>query len=491
MAVSRAPPAKRARFELDSARAALERLPEGLMEGSMDEFLGEGGGGGEGADPVACRAAYVRHVLARAGAPPAAARDARGLFLAVEAATRGQAACDLWWLLRRSLATASSVRWGAAGPRPLVRLGRGPAAEERDTAATAFGRDNEPLARALVRACCVPPGDLPTPDGLLEGGGGGRADELGPVFVFDAAAGAAPAGAAAAAAEEHTCGLLIDPRTGALGASIDMLVCDRDARGELAPHPTQTSLGVFEIKCRAKYAFDPDDGGATARAYAALLAARSAAALRAFLRSVRRPGVEHCPPDGCPGAAEALASCAEAWAAPPPAGAAPARRCSEFDRRHLALNRSVTSRVWLFNEPAAHSGAIELAAWDTGETALEAPLFANPRHANFKQILVQSYVLAGYFPGRAAAPHLVTFIGRRRRAREQGPLAVRAGPGAEACAVPREGAVPVLLIATPVAVDGELAREALERPAREAFRAALGESWDRRRRAAGAAATAS
>ncbi|ART33272.1 deoxyribonuclease [Bovine alphaherpesvirus 5] len=487
--MSRAPLAKRARFELDSARAALERLPEGLMESSMDEFLAEAAGEGDGDDPVVCRAAYVRHVLARAGAPqPAAARGARGLFLAVEAATRGQAACDLWWLLRRSLATASSVRWGAAGPRPLVRLGRG-AAEERNTAATAFGRDNEPLARALVRACCVPPGDLPTPDGLADGGG--RADELGPVFVFDAAAGAAAESAAGAGAEAHTCGLLIDPRTGALGASIDMLVCDRDARGELAPHPTQTALGVFEIKCRAKYAFDPDDGGATARAYAALLAARSAAALRAFLRSVRRPGVEHCPPDGCPGAAEALASCADAWAPPPPAGAAPARRCSEFDWRHLALNRSVTSRVWLFNEPAAHSGAIGLATWDTGEAALEAPLFANPRHANFKQILVQSYVLAGHFPERAAALHLVTFIGRQRRAREQGPLEVRAGPGAETCTVPREGAVPVLLIATPVVVDGELARESLEQPAREALRAAVKESWDRRRRAADAAATAS
>ncbi|AVT50632.1 deoxyribonuclease [Cervid alphaherpesvirus 3] len=484
--MSRAPPAKRARFELDSARAALERLPEALMESSMEEFLAGGGGDGDedggGADPVARRAAYVRHVLARAGAPAAAARDARGLFLAVEAATRGQAACDLWWLLRRSLATASSIRWGAAGPRPLVRLGRGAAAEERDTAATAFGRDNEPLARALVRACCVPPGDLPTPDGLAGG-------DDGPAFVFDEAA--AAAGPAAAAAE-HTCGLLIDPRTGALGASIDMLVCDRDARGELAPHPAQTALGLFEIKCRAKYAFDPDDGGATARAHAALLAARSAAALRAFLRSVRRPGVEHCPPDGCPGAAEALASCAEAWAPPPPAGgAAPARRCSEFDRRHLALNRGVTSRVWLFSEPDARSGAIGLAAWDSGETVLEAPLFANPRHANFKQILVQSYVLAGHFPGLAAAPHLVTFIGRRRRARERGPLAVSAGPGADACAVPREGAVPVLLIATPVAVDGELAREALERPAREAFRAAAEEAWGRRRRAAGAAATAS
>nr|UOW86812.1 MAG: UL12 protein [Bovine alphaherpesvirus 1] len=487
--MSRAPLAKRARFELDSARRPRwSACRKGLWRAAWTSFWPR-----RRAKATATTRSFAARRTSgtcspvRARRSQAAARGARGLFLAVEAATRGQAACDLWWLLRRSLATASSVRWGAAGPRPLVRLGRG-AAEERNTAATAFGRDNEPLARALVRACCVPPGDLPTPDGLADGEG--RANELGPVFVFDAAAGAAAESAAGADAEAHTCGLLIDPRTGALGASIDMLVCDRDARGELAPHPTQTALGVFEIKCRAKYAFDPDDG-ARRRARTPPCCGRSAAALRAFLRSVRRPGVEHCPPDGCPGAAEALASCADAWAPPPPAGAAPARRCSEFDWRHLALNRSVTSRVWLFNEPAAHSGAIGLATWDTGEAALEAPLFANPRHANFKQILVQSYVLAGHFPERAAAPHLVTFIGRQRRAREQGPLEVRAGPGAETCTVPREGAVPVLLIATPVVVDGELARESLEQPAREAFRAAVKESWDRRRRAADAAATAS
>ncbi|AVT50768.1 deoxyribonuclease [Cervid alphaherpesvirus 2] len=524
MALSGAPPAKRARLALASARAALERLPAALMESSMGEFLAEkeeeGEGAGAARDPVALRAAYVRHVLARAGAP-AEARDARGLFRAVEAATRGQAACDLWWLLRRSLATASAIRWAAAGPRPLVRLGRG-APEERDTAATLFGRCNEPLARALVRALCVPPGDLPTPDGLgppgaawaeraadAEGAapaaGDGPAfvfdddDGAGPAFVFDDDDGAGPAFVfdAAAAAEpaddEHTCGLLIDARTGVLAASIDMLVCDRDARGELAPHATQTELGLFEIKCRAKYAFDPDDGGATARAHAALLAAPGAAALRAFLRSVRRPGVEHCPPDGCPGAAEALASCAEGWAPPPPlppGAPPPGRRCSEFDRRHLALNRGVTSRVWLFNEPDERSGAIGLAAWDTGATALEAPLFANPRHANFRQVLVQSHVLAGHFPGRAAAPHLVTFIGRQRRPRESGALAVCAGAAGARVAVPRECAVPVLLIVTPVAVDGELAREALERPAREAFLAEA-EAWARRRPAAGAAATAS
>ena len=48
--MSRAPLAKRARFELDSARAALERLPEGLMESSMDEFLAEAAGEGDGDD---------------------------------------------------------------------------------------------------------------------------------------------------------------------------------------------------------------------------------------------------------------------------------------------------------------------------------------------------------------------------------------------------------------------------------------------------------
>lgn len=118
-------------------------------------------------------------------------------------------------------------------------------------------------------------------------------------------------------------------------------------------------------------------------------------------------------------------------------------------------------------------GRQDIVPWASGERALRVPVFANPRHANFRQILVQSYVVAGVFPDRPARPHLATFFGRRRRPCEQN----RTLDLASLCDVPPACAVPVLLIVTPVSVCEE-AFEDLRARAEEAFRVTASRTWD-------------
>nr|WRX04008.1 alkaline nuclease [Suid alphaherpesvirus 1] len=463
-------------------------LPEELAARTFLRFLRAAPRPAAGGAPLAYRLAYVhdllvelaRHGLAAPDAaaaafggarPPPAPADvpaaaARAAILTVEAATRAQSESDLWTLLRRGLATASTVRWGADGPRfpPTWCEASTARCGTPDNAALIFGRVNERVARAAVAALYA---EAPTPDlpaaatGGDEGDGDGAKEEM---FTFDET-GAPPPGH-----DLFSCGLLLDPRTGMVGASLDLLVCDRDARGRLAPHRTQTEMLFFEIKCRAKYLFSADDASPTARAYARLLGRPDADTLRGFLNSIARPGVEFF--EGAPGPGEALATADPAWRR---AGAedAPAtrRRCGAFDARHVAANAHAQSEVWLFSDPV--DGRQDIVPWASGERALRVPVFANPRHANFRQILVQSYVVAGVFPDRPARPHLATFFGRRRRPCEQN----RTLDLASLCDVPPACAVPVLLIVTPVSVC-EGAFEDLRTRAEEAFRATASRTWD-------------
>ncbi|ASW27095.1 deoxyribonuclease [Beluga whale alphaherpesvirus 1] len=459
-------------------------LPPEIMTFAFEDYAGRAGPPAN-LDPLAARMGYLRELLRRLEAhgllaAGAAARfgargAARAALLAVEAATREQARCDLWHLLRRSLVTASTIRWGPKSPLYSLRLGGAAAPEFPDTDALAFGRANEPLVRGLVGLLCVSPGDVATPDGL----DGAEASE--DRFIFDPRPDPpAPYG----------CGLLIDLRTGVIGASLDMLVCDRDARERLAPHHTQTELAFFEIKCRAKYLFAPDDGTPLAAAHGELLRRKSAEALRDFIRAARRPGVEYFAEAKAPGTYEALVTCDPAWR--PEAPSDVQRRCTGLDRRHLDLNLKASSDVWLFNEPDPVAKSITPARWDTGEASLRIPVLANPRHANFKQILVQKYVLSGYFPDRELRPFLVTYIGRRRRPTEARALDVVC-PGAggwpeRSYRIPSGCSIPVLLIVTPVEVDDARVWDGLQTTAREAFASASSELWDRRPPAAAAAA---
>ncbi|AQS79204.1 deoxyribonuclease [Ateline alphaherpesvirus 1] len=454
--------------------------------------LGAGAGGSRllEAGPLAARADYLCALAAAleaeglserglasalsrmAGGGAAGRLNPRAPMLFFEAATRTQSESGLWALLRRGLVTASSLRWGPAGPRfPARWLDENTApAPDGFAAAIAFGRTNELTARTLLFRYLVD---------ADEGAEGAAAE---PRFVFDDG----PDGAAAGGGP-HACGLLFDAHTGMTGASLDVLVCPRDGGGGLAPRPGRP-LPFFEIKCRAKYLFDPlDPRPPIAAAYEALLRDRTPRAFRDFVGSIARPGVRYFDAAGAPGPEEALVTCACAWRNP--AAAEPRRRCPPGDRRLLELNRGLRSEVVLFDQPDVRRRTIGPVRWSSGGVVHREPIFANPRHAAFKQILVQAYVLDSHFPDSAPRPHLVTFIGRLRRPEEEGlrfeladghPPAADDRPRAPGPAsVAPEQAIPVALIVTPVAVDAG-AFAVLRRDSLAAFDATVVRRWGRR-----------
>ncbi|ARS01649.1 deoxyribonuclease [Macacine alphaherpesvirus 1] len=406
----------------------------------------------------------------RAGAALGAAAanpnpNPRPLMAFFEAATQNQAESQLWALLRRGLTTASTLKWGPRGPcfsPQWLRINDDPRLDFQSSAVM-FGRTNEPAARALLFRYCVGRAD-------------DEEDEAGRRFVFREP-GDAPAESV------HACGVLVDAHTGMVGASLDILVCPRDSHGCLNPAPG-APLRFYEVKCRAKYAFDPADAGeAVVAAHRRLLATRSPVDFRAFVRSIARPGVRYFAPGRVPGPEEALVSEHAVWA--DARAGEEKRRCSAFDRALVGLNSGVASDVLLFGNPDLERRTISPLVWTSGDVVHREPIFANPRHANFKQILVQAYVLSSHFPECPLHPHLVTFIGRHRTLDEEGvSLRLEDAPGAAPAAVRAairgsilpDQAVPVALIITPVRIDAAIYEE-IRRNSRLAFDETLARIW--------------
>nr|UXY89442.1 UL12 [Human alphaherpesvirus 1] len=420
-----------------------------------------------------------RHLwrLTRRGPPAAADAVApRPLMGFYEAATQNQADCQLWALLRRGLTTASTLRWGPQGPcfSPQWLKHNASLRPDVQSSAVMFGRVNEPTARSLLFRYCV---------GRADDGGEAGADKR--RFIFHEPSDLAEENV-------HTCGVLMDGHTGMVGASLDILVCPRDIHGYLAPVP-KTPLAFYEVKCRAKYAFDPmDPSDPTASAYEDLMAHRSPEAFRAFIRSIPKPSVRYFAPGRVPGPEEALVTQDQAWSEAHASGEK--RRCSAADRALVELNSGVVSEVLLFGAPDLGRHTISPVSWSSGDLVRREPVFANPRHPNFKQILVQGYVLDSHFPDCPPHPHLVTFIGRHRTSAEEGvTFRLEDGAGALGAAGPSKAsilpnqAVPIALIITPVRIDPEIYK-AIQRSSRLAFDDTLAELWASRSPGPGPAA---
>ncbi|ACT83563.1 UL12 [anatid alphaherpesvirus 1] len=392
---------------------------------------------------------------------------AMNIALTFEAETRNQANCDLWKILRRCMMTASSMKWNKYGPyyEPEWQLEDTKMQEMLSVRSILFGNTNEPLVRAMIMAYRLGPSIPKTPDGLDPSHDG--------VFVFDDEK----------SPEPYTCGLLLDHRTGMMGASMDMLICDRDSSGKLAPHHTEKTLEIYEIKCRAKYIFCATDiTNKTARMYNALMKDRSFKAFKRFINSISKPCIEYFDPKRLPSAAEALVTCDESWKRRD--DTAKRERCFHIDRHHLLLNKAGRSSVLLFSEPNLDTRTVCQAPWADGSLILETPVFANPKHSNFKQIFVQHYVLSGYFPEHKIQPFLVTFFGRVRKPEEvgirfelSGTLGVLPYAGFDLSISP-EQAIPVALIFTPVEVDTALF-EVIEKAGLRAFDTTATQLWDK------------
>ncbi|AMB17011.1 alkaline exonuclease [Macropodid alphaherpesvirus 1] len=390
-----------------------------------------------------------------------------------EAATQNQIECHLWALLRNGLTTASTLKWDARGPcfSPQWLQQNTNVTREAQAPAVIFGRTNEPTARTLLFKYYI-----------------GRVDALEDIreqnFIFHQPTDLS---------EEHVhaCGVLMDAHTGMVGASLDILVCPRDKHGLLAP-PPNFPLSFYEIKCRAKYAFDPmDSAKPIVGAYYNLLSARTPASFRAFMQAINKPGVQYMAPDTMSGPEEALLTMANQWR--PLDGRVTKRRPTALDKRLLELNKTVVSDILLFGPPDTQTQTIRPIPWSSGNFVYKSPIFANPRHSNFKQILVQAYVLSSHFTPRPIYPHLVTFIGRYRTPAEEGltfqletrPLAgaSNASQGEAGVCSPLQAtitpdqAIPVALLITPIHVDPSV-YTLLQDNSQSAFANTVEQLWD-------------
>ncbi|AAQ73734.1 ICP18 [Psittacid alphaherpesvirus 1] len=384
--------------------------------------------------------------------------DIEQILFFVESETKQQVGCDLWKVLRQFLLTASTLKWVKNRPcsKPdwfkVNEFRNGGAGYARQAMAITFGLTNESCARKLIMTYVS--GDLHR-----------HQNDSGEFFRLDVGE---------SDEDAFSCGLLLDKRSGMLGASMDMAVMRKDPETAAV-----AEIDVFEIKCRAKYTFCPENlMHPLSACYERMLDSPGEETIRDFLFGIRAPGVEYFPPDSVPSAAEALLTCAKGWASPD-AKASTRDRGSLIEKRHLQLNREVRSTVYLFGEPCLKTNSIRPIVWPSGGTSCELPIFINPKHQNFKQIFVQTYVLADYYPDAKISQYLVTFIGRSRRANEFGRV-LRLDGGREDLAEPISldhiHAIPILLIKTPVVIDRDHFSD-LSSLGKEAFEFSVKETW--------------
>ncbi|QQL09904.1 Ba134 [Baboon cytomegalovirus] len=284
-------------------------------------------------------------------------------------------------------------------------------------------------------------------------------------------------------------GLLIDPTSGLIGASIDLCFGVRksssgDARSSLRISPCAS---VYEIKCRYKYLRSKTDPFVQS-----VLQRADAAAVAKLLLSHPVPGVEFRHDAEVPSAREFLLSHDPLFKATLKRGRPikPPDALRDYIHDLLYLNKTERSEVIVFdaknvddtiNASLSPTGPVAEDAVETGSDSQSSlhdentpdllgkltiyevsrfslPAFVNPRHQYYFQLLIQQYVLSQYYIKNHPDPeridfrdlpsaHLVSAIFRERDESEVGrPLHL--GGRVFHC-----DHIPLLLIVTPVVFD--------------------------------------
>ncbi|AGN48362.1 deoxyribonuclease [Gallid alphaherpesvirus 1] len=374
----------------------------------------------------------------------------------IESETKQQASCDLWKVLRQFLLTASTLKWMKNKPcsKPewfkVQEFKGGHLGYATQSMPLIFGNTNESCARSLLL-------------GYVTGEAWKTSEDREEFYKFDD--GHPPE-------EAFTCGLLLDKRSGMLGASMDMAIVKR--RKQCA-----RKVEIYEIKCRAKYVFSVENQThPLSQLYDKMLQHPCENSIRDFLLGISSPGVEFVEESGIPTASEALPTCDKTWKTDRWKKNLRERACL-MEKRHLSLNRTNNSSVFLFESPCLETNTIRPVQWPDGENNIELPIFINPKHQNFKQIFVQTYVLAEYFETIPISPFLVTFIGRNRKTVERGrvfKLEHTLDGIEEPVELNCKHAIPVLLIITPTTIDRNHFSD-LDSLGREAFEFSVKETW--------------
>ncbi|AEV80634.1 deoxyribonuclease [Cercopithecine betaherpesvirus 5] len=289
-------------------------------------------------------------------------------------------------------------------------------------------------------------------------------------------------------------GLLIDPTSGLIGASIDLCfgVCKSssgDARSSLRISPCAS---VYEIKCRYKYLRKKTDPFVQN-----VLQHADAKAVAKLLLSHPIPGVEFRHDAEVPSAREFLVSHDTLFKATLKRGRPikPPDALREYIHDLLYLNKTERSEVIVFdaknlddtiNASLSPTGPVanDAAETDSGSPSslhdedtpdllgqlnlyevarFSLPAFVNPRHPYYFQLLIQQYVLSQYYIKKHPDPeridfqdlpsaHLVSAIFRERDESEVGrPLHL--GGRVFHC-----DHIPLLIIVTPVVFDPKFTR---------------------------------
>ncbi|AAF99188.1 pR98 [rat cytomegalovirus strain Maastricht] len=357
------------------------------------------------------------------------------LLRCIERDTRGQAANPVWHALRIDTVSASRFYDVFATSRLSV-LGRsGPDPSQPGCEAVRFGMQCEPTVRMLVEEFVV-----------------GRRERAG-----------------------SNVGLLLDPASGVLGASLDFCAgLSEDRDGLLVVGP---AARIYEIKCRFKYLRSPDDP-----AVRDLLERPGLATFAAFILSHPNPAVEYRRSGEAPTGRESLVSHDSVFRP----GLKRGRPGSPPDCIRLWLpglvrrNSELSSVVFVFDALEGVGAAGEDGAAPEADPSLRppgyldvvrratfsAPVFVNPRHPYYCQTLLQQYVLSQYYinahddPERMSADELpsvslVTAILRKRDAREVGKI-LRINGRPTLCEE-----IPLCIVVTPIHLDPLFTRDAV------------------------------
>lgn len=266
-------------------------------------------------------------------------------------------------------------------------------------------------------------------------------------------------------------GLLLDPASGVLGASLDFCTgLTRDDDGLLVVNP---KAAIYEIKCRFKYLRDRADD-----AVSALLENPNRETFAAFLLSHPIPAIEYKEVGEMPSGREALMSHDLLF-----------KMCHKRRRscrspsfiRHwlkglIEVNSKVESTVYVFDVHKEEVGFVSLdgslpeASMKflnlVSKASFTFSAFMNPRHPYFCQMLLQQYILSQYYinthddperisPDDLPRAHLVSAILRRRDESELG-LALRISGDVSDC-----DDIPLCVIVTPVRFDPLFTRDAI------------------------------
>lgn len=366
------------------------------------------------------------------------------ILRALEKDSRGQSANPVWHAVRADTVSATRIFEVLTSGRLPSSSRELPAVQRNRCEAIQFGVQCEPLIRTLLGEFVI---------------GRCGARSVGP-RDYD---------------RGGDLGLLLDPSSGVLGASLDF--CAGVSRDEDDLLVVERGAAIFEIKCRFKYL----RARGNAETLRALLSEPGPDTFAAFVMDHPAPAVEFRRRGEVPTGRDFLVTYDESFRR-----GQKRRRCGtppEFLRPHLKdlveRNADVSSIVFIFDVRKLSEGEETMCEIEAGHASspitldivlratFTVPVFVNPRHPYYCQALLQQYVLSQYYinahrdpermsPDELPSVHLVSAILRKRDEDERGCVVRIAGRPTDC------DQIPLCLIVTPIRLDPLFTRNAVD-----------------------------